>query len=361
MKYIHRFQDKINEDIYYDSISNRIKRKRDRDLNDLRGSRRYIKLIPSVIKGTIFKNEIMIYLEKFLIYKDQLELDKTEYDLLRQYNEYRNLFLRNFSDLFKKIFIRSIDTNKYYNILLLMKIYNEGYRYVDIGRDSVMNVSFLPSNAKVEDPWSSKKRSYTRIGRILNKIGLVSELFANKYIAELSKELGYYKIIEVKGDEIEHWYDVDNTVCTGDLRDSCMRDKSPDIFKIYMRNPEVCSLLILRDKSLPDQILGRALLWKTNMGMYMDRVYVSDYKNRQMFINYASEHGYLRYDENKDRYTDFFVRLKNRVKPTKCSNPYMDTFIFYNYFKNTLSRDDSIGSIRLNCTKQKTRRGITFG
>ena len=81
----------------------------------------------------------------------------------------------------------------------------------------------------------------------------------------------------VKDEDIRKYYlyesyESDNHTLGG----SCMRyEKCQKYLDIYVKNPEVCQLLILKSDDDKDKIKGRALIWKlTNGEYYMDRIYL---------------------------------------------------------------------------------------
>jgi hypothetical protein len=124
----------------------------------------------------------------------------------------------------------------------------------------------------------------------------------------------------------------------GQLFASCMRyDACQTYFNIYIKNPEVCKMLILKGDD-ESKISGRALIWTTTTGeIYMDRQYTNYDSDIQLFWNYAKSNGWSFYG---------FGKGKNREVQIKDIDyeeyPYMDTFKYYDPKTNLLSSDDSL-------------------
>jgi hypothetical protein len=150
----------------------------------------------------------------------------------------------------------------------------------------------------------SKSRNSLRIGKFINKVfpgkynAKQIEEFVNSFKASLE---GGDKFEIVEGDEIAKWYNYQNYLeVKGQLGNSCMKEKSSYIFKIYTKNPEVCRMLILKDG---DKITGRALIWKLSsikkdgkevdgIEYFLDRQYTIDESDVVKFRNYAVEQGW---------------------------------------------------------------------
>ncbi len=228
------------------------------------------------------------------------------------------------------------------------------------GSISQSDVNFIYN----DEPYSlkSKARSEAKIAKLVNQIfpGKYSEKeveeFTNTF-KNLKKQKNEFEL--VKGKDIVKWYNKANyQEEKGDLGNSCMRHAGcADYFKIYTENPEVCSMLILKD-SEGEKILGRALVWKLEIGIegveyYMDRIYAIDDATKKMFQDYADEKGWLkRRTSNYNDYMDFMLGQEThndyraQVKLNKWmfdKYPYMDTFKALIVKSGTLinSEDDS--------------------
>lgn len=197
----------------------------------------------------------------------------------------------------------------------------------------------------------SKSRNDIKIGKLINSIfpGKYSksevEDFVNKFKSISSGNLNF-KLVE--GNDIIKYYDFNNyKYVTGTLGNSCMRySKCNNYFNIYVKNPDVCKLLILKTNEDDDTILGRALIWKiSNIDIdadgkspeyYMDRIYTSEDFLKESFIKYANENEWM--IRTKSGYSDCMdftfkgqeyeeVAVTVKLKEWKFDKyPYMDTF-----------------------------------
>ena len=163
------------------------------------------------------------------------------------------------------------------------------------------------------------------------------ENFVNAYKSTYDKvSKGSEKFELVKGEDIRYWYLEDRyEEVKGQLGNSCMRyQRCQKYLDIYVENPEVCSLLILKGDT-PDKIIGRALIWTIHDGpgvagrQFMDRVYMINDSDKLLFEAYAKEHNIFR----SQTYT-----YKIKVKEGRYDYyPYMDTFTCYDYEKGILT------------------------
>lgn len=236
---------------------------------------------------------------------------------------------------------------------------------------SVLNNSDLEAiwkahQANKEGDVYSKSRNSLRIGRFINKVfpGKYNdkqiEEFVNSFKASLESG-DKFEIVE--GDEIALWYNYRNYLeVKGSLGNSCMKEKSYNIFNIYTKNPEVCRMLILKDG---DKITGRALIWKLasikrsgkeveGVEYFLDRQYTIDDSDVVKFRNYAKEQGWAYKAHNNhhsldpiifndDEFNaDMTVQLKETSKGTYdyMNYPYVDTFRRYNPDTGVLYNDE---------------------
>ena len=163
------------------------------------------------------------------------------------------------------------------------------------------------------------------------------ESFVNAYKSTYDKmNKGSEKFELVKGEDIRYCYLEDRyEEVKGQLGNSCMRyQRCQKYLDIYVENPEVCSLLILKGDT-PDKIIGRALIWTIHDGPgvagreFMDRVYMINDSDKLLFEAYAKEHNIFR----SQTYT-----YKIKVKEGRYNYyPYMDTFTCYDYEKGILT------------------------
>lgn len=175
------------------------------------------------------------------------------------------------------------------------------------------------------------------------------EEFVNKYKSEIDKMndiFGKFKL--VKGDDIKHWYDESNYqhsgVRIGTLGSSCMRyDSCQKYFDIYTKNPDVCSLLILKTDD-GEKIKARALIWQLSKPSgitFMDRVYTHADSDFDLFRQYAEEKGWYRRPTNDFNKTYKMLNPEGELvdmghlsviikKGEYSYYPYIDTLNYFN-------------------------------
>lgn len=169
------------------------------------------------------------------------------------------------------------------------------------------------------------------------------EELVNDLKSELCKT---FVIEEVSGSDIVKFYLVNNYSDRygkegGTLFSSCMRNNSnSEGIKFYSECPNV-KMIIVKDD---DKILGRAMLFKTNVGYFMDRrYYVQDFINNMM-VQYAvsKKYNYKTHNNYSDNYsatvynyltkkydsiTNFIMHVEIPEKfDGNFKYPYMDTF-----------------------------------
>ena len=193
------------------------------------------------------------------------------------------------------------------------------------------------------DPWDNNYRQEMKIGRFIkNLVGdkmsiLKIEKFVNYYKAYVDIILNNSNMELVEGEEIRYWYLGNNytNLDKGTLSKSCMKyKKNQPIFDIYVKNPQVCKLLIKKDKD--DKLLARALVWKTNKGTFLDRVYYVNDNDQNLFYLYAKKKDWKYF--NTINYLTVQLKWCKGKKAKKF--PYMDTFRYLDIKEKTLSSDD---------------------
>lgn len=196
----------------------------------------------------------------------------------------------------------------------------------------------------------SKSRTSISTGKLIGKIfkdvilenikPFELEEFVNLYKATYDNLYGNVDdLIEVSGEDIRHWYNQKNyESIDGQLGNSCMSyEHRVRFLDIYVKNPEVCKLVILKSKDKPGKIRARALLWKTTSEeFYLDRIYSIRDSDIILFENWAKEYDILTYNTYGG---DLSVQLKKIDYKTF---PYMDTFMVYNPYLNLLKNDESL-------------------
>ncbi len=169
----------------------------------------------------------------------------------------------------------------------------------------------------------------------------VLEKFVNFFKATFDFEYNLDQKMElVKGEDIRKWYLESNySERKGQLGNSCMRyEKCQKYLDIYVKNPEVCSLLVMYSDQNKTKICGRALIWKTTDNIHvMDRIYtVNDY-DIEVFRKYAVSKEFI--DTSKA-----FKVKKIQLKKDQVYDyyPYMDNFYIYNYKEFFLTNDSDL-------------------
>lgn len=237
--------------------------------------------------------------------------------------------------------------------------------------DRNINKSLLDMNPDEDDIKDSEQsilslnRSKVKIGRLLNKV-LNSEFkkypesLINRFVVYLqscSKD-SEWTIKLVKGDDIAKYYNSSNYSDENkwgtSLWQSCMTDKEgmghKNLFDIYTKNPESCSLAIMVDSS--GKLGARALVWNVSecwLGdkesgsetsfQFMDRVYSIDEWMVTKMRMWAAEQGMAHRMFNMGFNCDNIIwggkeyrNVKMVVKVKKIyysAFPYLDTFNRY--------------------------------
>lgn len=220
-------------------------------------------------------------------------------------------------------------------------------------------------------------RNTIRLGRLIKKIfgNLYYDSDIEKFVNLLKSAMDSKPYFELwSGKQIYDAYLTENYLKRGygTLGSSCMNNKN--YVGLYADNPEVCSILVLKDV---DKILGRALVWKLNtcqrqkpiisnnrltisrdssirVEYFMDRVYTSDDFHVATFRKYAREKGwaYRTYNSFSDRneitFKDEEISVKMTVKLKKCDIkvfPYADTFGRLDVNSKILYNDDNTDKV----------------
>ena len=210
----------------------------------------------------------------------------------------------------------------------------------------------VEADKPLDDDWQIKSFNFLRDNKAMTatKISrLVNTLFPKEYedtegqktLRDLIDKYGALtddtmKFEVVKGEEVKKWYLEDNYETTkGDLGGSCMRhDRCQTYFDIYIKNPDVVSLLICLGAK--GTLIGRALIWNLSDSNYpsqlMDRIYFRDERVKEKFISYAEDNDMV-YKPGRGL-TNIVWRGERFKKSPKVKldewefdeYPYMDTF-----------------------------------
>jgi hypothetical protein len=193
-----------------------------------------------------------------------------------------------------------------------------------------------------------KNRTNIKVGRLIKKLfgskfnDSEIEKFVNQYKSIMDRRISNFEIWEsnkiINGySSINYTYD---GISSNPLLNSCMNDQF-NLIEFYKYVPVKLLVLI----NVDGHILGRALIWKTDNGNFMDRVYSSTDHDYYKFIEYAKKNNIIYKVENKsgssvkyvkDGNINWFqmeVNLKFNIEDFNNGEkvvdiPYMDTFIY---------------------------------
>lgn len=264
--------------------------------------------------------------------------------------------------------IKTIDCFKlygYYLYYLQSNTYPE--KFVVVFR-SANDPDETPSIYPYDIP--ENRRGEVKIGRFVNKLidiynksGLEDtaqnftasdiEKFVNVYTSKiLFNQDAFQRFQLVKGAEIKKWYHEKNYTKIGNnvgpLHNSCMRfGTCQGYFDIYVDNPDVCQLLILKDET-DKKIEGRALIWTTVDGKrFMDRIYVSKDSYTNLFKKWAEQNGCATKGYGYGHGAGFDNKFIVKVQPKLYSTyPYMDTLNRYMPDKGILTNEVDINMLQ---------------
>jgi len=242
--------------------------------------------------------------------------------------------------------------------------------------EGVYNLNGLREREPIDGVWT-KNRQEIKIGKGVKSILKSSDIeFSPKELEDyvnlfkstidiMSDKFSNFEVVD--GDKIAHWYKRRNyhknagSSTTGTLGTSCMAGVPSSYFDIYVKNPEVCKLIIMKSPDDGAEIIARALLWKLKDGkMFMDRVYTINDSDVNLFKEYAKENGwYAKYYNNSSADSDAKNPQGERVDLDievqlgvfgYNDYPYMDTLKFYNDSEDTLSINSTYSTATLEST-----------
>lgn len=235
--------------------------------------------------------------------------------------------------------------------------------------ECVINESRVSYDDASKDVWT-RNRQPVRVGRGLRALALSTkkeftsaeyEDFVNKYKAAYDRMNDIFSRFDVvSGEAIGHWYYSRNYkfgTDRGTLGNSCMAEVNTNYFDIYMKNPDVCSLVILKSEDNDTKIIGRALLWKltTPEGItFMDRIYTASDSDVQLFRDYAKHKGWHCKVRNDSSPSGLVIEpqggqkdlgeLKVKIKAGGYDKyPYIDTIKYLDREDGYLSTDEDSG------------------
>jgi hypothetical protein len=193
------------------------------------------------------------------------------------------------------------------------------------------------------------------------------EQFVNKYKSAWDKMNDIFRNFEVVSeDKIGFWYNSSNyeNASRGTLGSSCMKNSRVTFFDIYMKNPEKCSMLILKNDS-GDKIKGRAIVWKLDFPnvTFVDRIYTNEDSDVELFKQYAYLNGWYhkRFQNSSNDFIlqgkdstlnqgDLIVKLKNSRNEDYANYPYLDTLKYFNQGTGILQTEEDSSCILLEDT-----------
>jgi len=216
-------------------------------------------------------------------------------------------------------------------------------------------------NTKLKEVWL-RNRQEVRVGKairaLLKSAGVEFtdkdiEDFVNKFKSTIDIMNDKFRLFEiVEGEDIGHWYNYENYIrIGGSLGGSCMKAVPKSYFQIYMENPDVCKLVILKSEENDSKLAARALLWTLTDGKkFLDRIYTIDHANTQLFRDWAKENNiYAKYSNDNSDTSEVFDldgseldlgRLEVKVREGKYDYyPYLDTLKYLNWREGYLSTE----------------------
>ena len=195
--------------------------------------------------------------------------------------------------------------------------------------DYVMVVSVKPDGTEITQDMKIGKLVTAILAQIKKKSNFKPqdvEKFVRKVNAIRTGEVpNDYEFKLVEGKDIVKYYNQKQyEKMSGDLGNSCMSYAScSSSLQFYAKDcKDVVKLLIYVNKET-DKIAGRALVWKTNKGLYLDRIYVQDDKIRDVFRNWGDYNVSAIFDPTRIKDISVFVKGWNKNDKEM---PYMDTF-----------------------------------
>lgn len=119
---------------------------------------------------------------------------------------------------------------------------------------------------------------------------------------------------------------------------NCMRyDKCQDFLDMYVDNPEVVGMLIYtRYESGVEKLRSRALIWETNLGTYLDRVYSSTPSEGTYLQKWAKKNLNITNSYSDERVPRMMVQLKEPGKKY-FYYPYLDSLPYYDVIAGKLT------------------------
>jgi len=287
------------------------------------------------------------------------EVEKDEKELDNKFDLKKSKVTLRYTTRLKKLIKKLIDLDKKNNVKKsISKKFLDDFKnletnisFLDYLDDDNGKLSYLPKNrilrlnrtrdekkgkVKLLDnkgltAYKSAQRQSMRLGRIINNLwpGEFSEkdieLFVNNYKSEHDMMTGNINIQLVEGDDIAYWYDYHKYAPGGTLGNSCMRAVGPKRLAVYTENPDNVKLAIFTKHN---KLEARALVWYTDRGVYMDRIYYTEDHLSNAYVAYADRNGWMCHSKRNNVNGRLRVKLKRGKRDYIRTHPYFDSFHF---------------------------------
>jgi hypothetical protein len=140
----------------------------------------------------------------------------------------------------------------------------------------------------------------------------------------------------VEGEDILYYYDPKNMVKVGELGNSCMSHPNTQKFLEFYAKNENVKLFLKTDEE--NKTIARALLWKTNKGLYLDRRYATNNDLQLAMLKEAQNrfklHDFFKEKLNPNIDLQVEVSFINEKNSSDVEYPYMDTFKYLVIYNN---------------------------
>lgn len=144
----------------------------------------------------------------------------------------------------------------------------------------------------------------------------------------------------VRGEEMKKWF-LESNFTKDAIHDpedrrgttlgrNCMKyDRCQDYFDIYVDNPEVVEMIIFTQiEGGEEKLRARSLVWKTNIGIYLERIYSSKPEESKFLENWAKKNLNILHSYSDVQPPRMIVKLKEPGKKYDLY-PYLDSFPYY--------------------------------
>ena len=167
-----------------------------------------------------------------------------------------------------------------------------------------------------KDPYTGK-RDFSSLGKLILRFSqekgvnppaphILGE-WVTEYKSNIITEELDFDIVE--GTDIAKYYH-QNTYCEyngegSPLHNSCMKlEEFQPFLELYVKNRGICRMLICKNKE--GKLFGRAIIWKTDRGILMDRIYYVKEYVKHLFLERARNEGWY-YKMHQNSHDNFEV------------------------------------------------------